>query len=148
MAVKTYDPKECTLILGGVIIGGYSDGTKLSVEYTNDSYTYKTGLDGDEKVRSRSNDNSGSITLSLMSTSSSRGFLQEKLDLDKKDNTGTFSLLLKTPNEQWAAVDAWVQKRPGASIEGEVTAREYLIMCADLSDSIPAEAPPQVEAEA
>ena len=46
MSVRTYDPKAVAVLIGGVPIGGFADGTFISVERDNDTFQKVSGSDG------------------------------------------------------------------------------------------------------
>ena len=57
MAVSTYNPDEVAIVFAGIPISGFADGTFLSVEQNEDSFTMQVGTDG-EACRSKSNNRS------------------------------------------------------------------------------------------
>ena len=64
MALKTYDPKQISVIVGGAIISGFADGEFVTTERNEDAFTLNVGADG-EGGRVKSNNKSGRITLTL-----------------------------------------------------------------------------------
>lgn len=124
-AVKNYDPAEVSLICGGAIISGFADDEFISVERNEQAYTRSSGADG-EGTRSKSNDRSGLITLTLKQTSESNDVLSGFALADELNNGGTFPFLMKDNNGTTlhASEVTWVQKMPAsarAKEAGEVT---------------------------
>lgn len=133
MAVKTYDPKEVILTVGGVPIGGYADGTFISFERSNDAYTMISGADG-ETSRAKSNDKNGSLTLTLAQTSDSNAVLSGIAQLDEKSNAGVVPILLKEVNGDTTILSAsgWIRKFPTVEYAKEITNREWIIDIANV----------------
>ena len=75
MAVKNYrGGSGCSLIFGAIDISGLTNGVFISVERDTDAFTKVVGADG-EGMRSKSNDKSATITITLMQSSSSNDAL-------------------------------------------------------------------------
>ena len=111
--VLTYDPKKVILTVGGVPVSGYTDGTFIQVEPNSATFTKSVGADG-EVVRSKSNDNTHTITITLQQSSLSNDHLSILADADKKSNAGMVPVSIKdangTSNMFWA--QCWVETDP------------------------------------
>ncbi len=131
---KTYDPKKVSVIVGGHIVEGYADGTFVGVARNNDAWTRTGGADG-EQTRAKSNDKSGTVTLTLMQSSLSNAILSGFTTADELNNGGTFPLLVKDSNgsEVHAAEIAWVQKRSDSGFGKENENREWVIETGELN---------------
>ena len=46
MSVRTYDPKQVIITVGGVPMSGFADGTFLTVDRDDDQWAKVTGADG------------------------------------------------------------------------------------------------------
>lgn len=75
--MPTYNFNDVTVIVDGVFITGFADGTGVSTEKQEDNFTTKTTADG-ETVVSESNDKRGLITITLDQTSPSVPYLNSK----------------------------------------------------------------------
>lgn len=93
MKVKTYDPSLVTVVMGGILVTGYSDGTHISVSYSEDANTIQVSNDGDVSY-SRNPNRTGIMTLEVMSNSDSLADIN-KLIFD--DNIITCSILDGNP---------------------------------------------------
>ena len=123
---KTYDPKLVILTVNGVPITGYPDGTFISVEPSGDRFTKIVGADG-EVARSKSNDYSHTITITLLQTSLSNDFLSSLFNLDRLSNAGKCAIqikdLLGTSLLFWQS--AWIQAEPGVEYAKEIGERAW-----------------------
>lgn len=97
MAIKTYDPKENILIVGGSIIGGYQDGEYINAERTEDMYTKYSGADG-EAARAKSNNKWIRLVCTLAQTSLSNDVLSALAKLDEESNRGVVPVIFKEIN--------------------------------------------------
>lgn len=128
MALKTYDPKKITLIVGGAIISGYADGTFVDTVRDTDTFTKAAGADG-EVARVKQNDKSGSITITLMQTSDSNLVLSAIAALDELSNTGVVPTLLKdlSGTTLVTAARSWISKQPATPLGKDVQNREWVL---------------------
>jgi hypothetical protein len=129
MPLRTFDPNQVSVIFGG-IIGGYADGTFISIEQDEDDFGLVIGTDG-EGCRSRSNNRSATITLTLGQWSASNQALSAIRNADiltpggdgilpfvMKDNSGTTIC---------SAEKAWIQKPPAVTYGREPESREWVL---------------------
>jgi len=130
MAVKRYDAAQNTTIIAGIPISGFAEGSMIEIEYNSDAFELKIGVDG-EGTRSRTNDNSAKITLSLMSSSSANDALSALHNLDKNsaNGDGIGPLLIKdgSGNHLAAAETAWIVKDPTVEFGREVGERKWVL---------------------
>lgn len=92
--MKTYDPKQVQIIVGGVPITGFADGTFVRVGHRNVAWELSVGADG-EGVRTKSNDESGFIEITLQQSSKSNQYLSDLYNADRLSNAGLVSGLVK-----------------------------------------------------
>lgn len=130
MAQKTYNPKDISLVVGAKAIGGFADGVFVTFEYDEDAFTKTTGADG-EVARSKSNNNSGKFTITLMQSSDSNDFLSALAILDRQSGTGVVPVTLRDARGTTVifAESAWVMKIPAASHGKELENREWVLDC-------------------
>jgi len=127
MSVKTYNPADVTLIFAGIPIEGIADGTFINVARDNPSYNKNIGSDG-EGVRAKSNDKSGTITLTLMQSSLSNDALSALSILDEASGDGVGPFLMKDNSGRTlcAAETCWLQKPSDVEFAREATTREWV----------------------
>ncbi len=133
MAVKTYSPKDVTVIIAGTQISGFAEDTFVSVERDEDSFTKVVGADG-EVSRTASADKSGTITVTLLATSASNDILSALAVADEISLAGLFPVLIKDElgSSIHTAASAWIQKAAGKEYAAEIGENEWLIQCANL----------------
>lgn len=129
--VKTYNPKEVISAFGNHIVSGYADDSFISIEPSSDAITKKVGCDG-EVVRSINPDDTYVIKQTVLQTSDTNSFLQQKLDLDRKTGDGMFPILIKDlkGGMVFSSDNAWVAKEPARGYGKEAGNREWEIHAA------------------
>ena len=133
MTVETYSPKRVELIIGGVPLRGYADGTFINIERTSDAFTTNVGADG-EVSRTHSADKTGKITITLQQTSDSNDFLSGLVNADEISLLGQVPVLLKDTNGRTLAESpfGWVDKVASSEFAAELSDREWVISCSEL----------------
>lgn len=126
--LRTYDPKQVTVIFGAKIITGFSDSTFITAERNEQAFNLKVGVDG-EGTRAKSNNKSGKVTLTLMQSSPSNDDLSAVALSDELTNGGVRPLLIKDSSGTTlvSAVTSWVQKLANSEFQKEVTTRAWVI---------------------
>lgn len=81
--MDTHDPASMVFTVGGNVITGFMDGTYLTVERDEDTYTLHVGSDG-EVARVRNRNKSGRFTFILQQTSPSNAILSALATLDEQ----------------------------------------------------------------
>ena len=133
MGLHQYDPKEVTLIFGGALITGYAEGSFINVEYNGDLFTLQVGSDG-EGTRSKSNNSSARITVTLMSGSIGNLLLNAALQADKAGGAGALPLALTdlSTGTSFVAEGAWVVRDPGRDFQTEGQPTEWILEAHEL----------------
>jgi hypothetical protein len=128
MAVKTYDPKQVTLIVGGKIVTGFTDGTFILAERNENMFNLKVGVDG-IGTRAKSNNQSGKLTITLHQSSNSNDDLSALASADELSNTGAVPVLMKDSSGRTivTALTAWIQKYANAEFAKEVANRVWVM---------------------
>lgn len=131
---KNYDPRQYSVTFAGIIVGGFMDGTFISVERTEDSYSMAVGARGDV-ARVRSRDKTGTVTITLQQTSPSNDLLSAQIVADELLGTGVAPLLLKDNNGTTIiqAANAWIRRPANSEQSDELSSREWAIDCAELN---------------
>ena len=88
MSVTSYDPKKVNVIVGGRIITGFAADGVVTLAKSEDSVTPSVGAKGDVAYSENANE-SGTFSLTLMSTSSSLAYLR---DLEAKRRSVNVSI--------------------------------------------------------
>lgn len=124
--VKTYNPKQVTMAFGSHIVTGYADDSFIDISPNGDGVTKKVGCDG-EIVRSISPDGTYVLKLSVLQTSSTNTFLQERYAQDQKNGEGMFPVLIKDlkGTMKFSTDSAWVAKPASRAYGKESNNREW-----------------------
>ena len=135
--MRTYDPGQVQVLVGGNIISGYADGTFVVVERDEDAYIKHSGTDGDVS-RAKTNNKTGTMTLTLAQTSFSNDILDGIRILDELSNDGVVPVMIKDGSGRTLlfAAEAWVRKMPSSEYGNEITDREWVLDLAKLDGKI------------
>jgi hypothetical protein len=125
--VKTYDPKKVIVTFGGVPLTGFADGTFVSVTAPTDRFSKKVGADG-EVARTRSNDDTHEVTLTLIQTSLSNSYLSSIAAIDKVSNLGIRPLTITdlSGGTIFFWPQAWIRKTPDTDFAKESGDRAWV----------------------
>ena len=128
MGVKTYNPGDVQLVVNGIPISGYADGTFITIGRDNPSFNSGTGSDG-EGFRSKTNDKSGTCTLTLLQTSLSNDALSGLNIADEATGDGVGPLVLKDGSGRslYGAETCWIEKPADGEFARDVSNREWVI---------------------
>lgn len=129
----TYDPKAVVLVLDGNPISGYTDGSFISIAFDEQQWEKTTGADG-HTARAKSNNYTGTLTLTLMATSIGNDILNALWQRDRRNNSGAVQMTLRDTlgRTVWSAQNAWVQQMPDQEFSKEVGEREWVLDCDEL----------------
>ena len=124
--IKTYNPKEVTIALGSHIVTGYAEDSFVGIEGAGDGVTKKVGCDG-EIARSISPDDTYVVKISLLQTSETNSFLQNRFAQDIKSGDGMFPILIKDlkGGMVFSSDAAWPVKSAARSYGKETGNREW-----------------------
>lgn len=128
MAVKTYDPSQVAIIVGGFNITGFADGSFITIARNADAFALYVGTDG-EGTRAKSNNKSGKITITLAQSSDSNAILSGIANLDELSNNGIVPVLVKdnSGTSLYAAETAWIVKASDSEFGKELGSREWIL---------------------
>jgi hypothetical protein len=135
MATKDYDPYKVAITINGQIVEGYADGTFISVSRNNQTWTVQSGASG-EAARSKSNDRTGTVELTLMQTSAFNDVLSGLFFADETGtlNAGKFLFTLTDQNGSTllGADQMWVQQPPTVEYGKELGDRVWTLETGNL----------------
>lgn len=125
--MNTYDPKKVVVTFKGFVLSGYADGTFISIVPAGDNFTKVVGADG-EVSRSKSNDDTAEVSLTLQQTSLSNDVLSAEMNADKLANTGVGPLIVKdlAGLTVFFASEAWIRTPPDQAYSKEIEDREWI----------------------
>ncbi len=130
--VATYSPEDVSVSVNGVGLSGYSEGTFITVEREEDSYTKIVGSDG-QVTRSKNANRSGSVTLTLKASSASNDVISALSIKDEIDGSGVFVVMVKdNSGRSIYSGKGWIRKPANAEYAKEVSDREWVFDIANL----------------
>lgn len=112
--MREYDANDCTIMIDGKLMYGFSENSMFQVTDDNDSSSLKIDPQG-SATKSRNNKTSGTFTLPLDETSPCNAFILQKFNED-----ATFPVNIITSTSKISSSFAFVTKR--AEIQGGATA--------------------------
>jgi hypothetical protein len=133
--VKTYNPFQVQIVIGDIIVTGYADGTFVTVSQDETRFVKSTGADG-EVSRTKTNNRSATVTLTLKQTSSTNDLLSELARLDDESNAGVRAFTLKESGSGGTIIfaqTAWIENLPDIVYSKDEENREWTIALADAS---------------
>jgi Protein of unknown function (DUF3277) len=133
MAVFTYDPKAVIVTVGGIPMSGYTDGTFVEISRDEDTWTKIVGADG-YVTRGKTNNFSGTLTLTLKQSSPSNDVLSGFIQLDELTNSGIIPVFIKdlSGNSTYFSAQGWVQSYPDSTFDKAITDRSWVIALSTL----------------
>lgn len=133
MPLFTYDPKEVSILVGGVRIHGFAEGTFFTVSREKELWAKSVGSDG-EGIRSKSNDRSGRAAMTLQDSSDSNLVLQAFQTADDLTGSGIITLKVKDKNgsDNVIAPQVWVVGPPDLEKAQEAGAVEWFLDSVDI----------------
>ena len=134
----TYIPKNLVVVVGGVIINGFTDDDFFTVERNEDIFTTKVGANGDV-VRSKSSNYTGIITLKLLQTSPVNLVLSELFKTYYPDQAGLEILSFAAKEGDFTVVyaaECWLKTTPKMNYGKEAGDREWVLEAKELQYTI------------
>lgn len=132
----SYDPQQVVVVVGGVIVSGFSDGDAIIARRSEDNYSTRAGIDGGV-ARARNANKSGEFEFKLLQTSQANDELSSLLAIDDLVNDGLtvfpITVMDGSGRSLAAATQCWVKTSPEMTFGKEVTERVWVFSAADLS---------------
>tara|TARA_B100000683_G_scaffold277527_1_gene336658 strand:+ start:4385 stop:5059 length:675 start_codon:yes stop_codon:yes gene_type:complete len=123
--LRAFDPKAVKVTVAGVNLVGFSE-EKVTVERANNAWELNVGCDG-EATRVKSNDLSGTITVTLQQTSPSNDFLTTVFYNDQNnDECVKIEIVDSSGKSKIVADKAWVEKMPDATYAKAHSDRQWV----------------------
>ena len=134
-----YDIGSVVGVFNGIPLGGFGDDTAIEIEYNEDDFTLQMGVDGDG-TRSKTNNGSATITITLMQTSETNDLLNAIRQLGINSPSGVLGIgpfMVKDLNgrELHSAEKAWIKRAPNAPFGKEAGPREWVLETASLKSN-------------
>lgn len=137
-AVREYDAAAVFITVGGASISGFAEESKVLIARNVDAFTLKVGTDG-EGARSKSNNRSGRMTITLMGTSPSNAVLSALALADELTPGGAvvpWGCKDLNGGSIHTAQAGWVVKKSDAEYNAEVGERVWILETHDLKHTV------------
>ncbi len=133
MGVFTYDAAQVIISVGGIPLSGYTDGTFIEVARDEATWTKIVGADG-IVTRGKTNNRSGTITVTLKQSSPSNDVLSGFLIADELANSSVVPILIKdlSGDSIYFAAQGWVSAFANSTFAKEITDRTWTISTAEM----------------
>lgn len=132
--VKSFDPSKLSLIIAGVAIVGFHEGTYINIKPGSARVAKMVGGDG-QTTRVMSTDKTATCEITLAQSSPSNDVLSGLVLLDSLSGLGLTPFLLNDASGRTAvaAAEGWVSESPEVSFaKASVEGRKWVI---DLGDT-------------
>lgn len=128
--VTSYDAKDVSVIVNGVYLTGFAEGTFVSFEKTEDNYAISVGAQGDP-ARAKVNNPLGTITVTLQQTSPQVSYLN---NLARSGKIIEARVMHKgTGTEKVGGTQCFILKEAAGEFSNEISSREFTIQIMDYS---------------
>jgi hypothetical protein len=127
VSLRNYDPKDVSVIVGTSPVTGIADGTFVTVSRNNPAFNMDIGSDG-EGTRAKSNDKSGTITITLQKSSPLNDVFSGLAIADEVSGGGVVPIRI---NDNLGtsivfALTAWIQQMPDLEFAREASNVEWV----------------------
>jgi hypothetical protein len=131
--LANYNPRDVIITFGPWIITGYAEGSFVTVERQEDTWSLKVGADGDS-TRVKNNNRSGHVKLTLTQVSPANDYLAASAVADELNGSGVQPVLVKDRNGTTlcAAGKCWVKKPASVQFGKDASDREWTLETNDL----------------
>ena len=133
--IKTYDPAQIQVSVGGAILTGYEPGTFINLTRNVNNYDWTIGPDGKEGIRTKRNDRSGLLTFTLRQSSVANFILSNLANRDEVDSDGVVPILISDLNNadtEFSSAKGWVEKPSDAVFAETPQGRPWMIRLAEV----------------
>ncbi|SMB95354.1 Protein of unknown function [Desulfonispora thiosulfatigenes DSM 11270] len=130
--MRTFDTEDVNVIVGGIALTGFAEGSFVKAERNEDNFTEYVGAKGEVAV-SESNDRTGEITVTLESTSPSVIYLTDLAN--RKGVNAIVPVQIVDLNQnaiQVGGSECRVRKPATYEADKEISEREFVFFVADL----------------
>lgn len=132
--LTTYSPSDVSLVIGVLTISGYAPDTFIVVSREVENFTKTVGSDG-ETARRKSANKSGTITITLLQTTSDNATLSGLALIDEITSKGTFPVIIKDNSGKSIASsdDTWVMSYPDMEFANDTGNREWVLESSNIN---------------
>jgi len=131
--LKQYNAGEVSVIVGTQAMQGFTEGTFVNIVRAEDSFTMVVGADG-EPTRSKTNNRSATIEITLKQSSDSNDYLSQLMIADETGGNGVvpINIIDNSGRTIVTALEGWVKKPADAGFGRDAEDRTWSIDCGSL----------------
>jgi hypothetical protein len=132
---RTYNLANVVITVGGIVIEGFGESDAVSYEPNSPIWETTVGADG-EVTRSATNDRSGNLTFTIMSTSGSLKVFSAFMAVSKQVAVGDiFPVFIKDlgSGDQLIAEQCWIEEEASMEFGKAAAEREWTVKAAKVS---------------
>lgn len=129
--VWNLSPSDTNILIAGFHhVTGFPDGTIVNIKKDTSPFTTTRTLDG-EVARAYRNDQSFTLSLSIVQSSPSNDILMKLYELDTFTQNAPFPVFVKDNRGStlFLSVDSWIKDLPAVTIGNGVEIRTWEIQC-------------------
>lgn len=134
MAVQTYNPADVRVIIAGIVVTGYADGTSIVIERSEPNlYNEHVGAQG-EVSRTATTNRTALLKFTLKQTSP---FNTQMQLIVNTLNSAKFPVSVQNKSDlkyKGGSSEAWVKTLPNKELGQDEQMREYAIFMADFTE--------------
>lgn len=133
--LKQYDPAKVQVSIGGSIITGYAQGTFINLVRNVNNWAWQVSPDGQEGVRSKTNDRSALLTFTLAQTSLGNELLANAANEDEISGDRVYPVTITDLNGAtlFESAKGWIEKPADASFAQDGQPRAWQIRLAEVA---------------
>jgi len=132
MTMLTYDPEKALVLVDGVAISGFADGTAITLAYDEPRFSTSVGQGGSVAI-ARNASKLATLTITLQQTSASNDVLSGLMQAHMtglKNGIGIVTVLDASGRTAAAATDCYIENMAQIVLGKEITNREWVIKLA------------------
>ena len=128
----SYSPNDVSVIVNGLPLEGFADGTFVNVEYMSDAATMVEGADGSPAIAFKRGMRGATVTFTCLQTSLANNYLNALLQTQKFAASGANTVSVTIRNNQGGELHVMPRgvfsKEPTAAFAVEVGSREWAVI--------------------
>jgi len=128
----SFSPNDISVIVNGIPLDGFADGTFVNVAYNSDAATMVEGADGSPAIAFKRGARGATITLTCLQTSLGNNVLNGFLQAQKFAGSGAATVSVTIRNNQGGELVSMPRgvfmKEPDVSYAAEIGNREWTII--------------------
>jgi len=129
-SVTTFDFDLVTATIGPIAVDGFMEGSSISIEHEEDTFTHVTGDDG-FVCRSKTLNRNAKVTLTLMQSSASNDKLAvlHALDRDARNGAGIVPMMIvdRSGRTLVTSSQCWIARGPDINFDRVCVGRTWII---------------------